>query len=68
MNFTPLQTEGIVLQGPTTGFEMMPVILDNMRPDELLVEMKYTGICHTVSSHKKPTIAIIAVQQNLTSL
>ncbi|KAF2499009.1 AreB protein [Lophium mytilinum] len=28
-------------------FELTPIILDEVRPDEVLVEMKYSGICHT---------------------
>lgn len=33
------------LGGP---FELRDVRLDDLQPDELLVEMKYTGVCHTV--------------------
>lgn len=45
----PLETEALVVEGPGTGFKRQPVIVKDMRPDEVLVEMLYTGICHTVS-------------------
>ncbi|KAI9371910.1 chaperonin 10-like protein [Aspergillus egyptiacus] len=47
MEFSPIKTEGIVVEKPGSGFQRMPVVLDNMRPDEVLVEIKYSGICHT---------------------
>ncbi|KAF1810053.1 NAD(P)-binding protein [Eremomyces bilateralis CBS 781.70] len=47
MEFTPIETEGLVMEELNSGFKHMPVVLDDMRPDEVLVEMKYTGICHT---------------------
>ncbi|KAK5661873.1 hypothetical protein OQA88_9981 [Cercophora sp. LCS_1] len=28
---------------------MTPIVIDELRPDEVLVEMKYSGLCHTVS-------------------
>ncbi|KAL8696402.1 MAG: hypothetical protein Q9224_002814 [Gallowayella concinna] len=43
----PLKTEAFVVQEPKAGFKLTPIILDEVRPDEVLVEMKYTGICHT---------------------
>lgn len=30
------------------GFKLRPIYLDEVRDDELLIEMKYSGICHTV--------------------
>lgn len=45
----PLETEGLVVESSNDGFKLMPVTLDDMRSDEVLVEMKYSGICHTVS-------------------
>ncbi|KAF9891712.1 hypothetical protein FE257_003724 [Aspergillus nanangensis] len=47
MEFNAFETEGIVVEQAGSGFKRMPVILHNMRPDEILVEMKYSGICHT---------------------
>lgn len=50
MDALPLQTRGLVTEASKAGYKLMPVTLDDMRPDELLVEMKYSGICHTVSA------------------
>ena len=47
----PLQTKALVVQEPKAEFEMTAVTLDEVRPDEVLVEMKYSGICHTVRRH-----------------
>lgn len=47
----PLQTKALVVQEPKAGFEMTDIMLDEVRPDEILVEMKYSGICHTVRRH-----------------
>ena len=47
----PLQTKALVVQEPKAEFEMTEIILDEVRPDEILVEMKYSGICHTVRKH-----------------
>lgn len=35
-------------------FEMTPIVLQDLRPDEVLVEMKYSGVCHTVRSPNRP--------------
>ncbi len=35
---------------PGGDFEMTPIVINDLRPDEILVEMKYSGICHTVRS------------------
>jgi Zn-dependent alcohol dehydrogenase len=29
-------------------FELRDVVLDGLQPNEVLVEIKYTGLCHTV--------------------
>lgn len=50
MAILPMHTEGIVVEDVQSGFGLKAVVLDNMRPDEILIEMRYTGICHTVSS------------------
>ncbi|EXU98233.1 Zn-dependent alcohol dehydrogenase family protein [Metarhizium robertsii] len=44
---TNIHTEGLVVDKPGADFVMRPVILDEVRADEVLVEMKYSGICHT---------------------
>lgn len=45
----PLRTEALVVSKPGGSFEMTPIQLQDLRPDEILVEMKYSGVCHTVS-------------------
>ncbi|KAI8933131.1 hypothetical protein NX059_009772 [Plenodomus lindquistii] len=42
-----LETEALVVQEAKGDFTLQPVILDEVRPDELLIEMKYSGICHS---------------------
>ncbi|KAH6990023.1 chaperonin 10-like protein [Ilyonectria destructans] len=44
---TNITTEALVIGKPGDKFEMKPIILDEVRSDEVLVEMKYSGICHT---------------------
>ena len=44
----PLQTKAFVVQEPKADFTLTSITLDELRPDEVLVEMKYSGICHTV--------------------
>lgn len=44
----PLQTEALVVREPKDPFVLTPITLDEVRPDEVLVEMKFSGICHTV--------------------
>ncbi|KHN97344.1 Alcohol dehydrogenase superfamily, zinc-type [Metarhizium album ARSEF 1941] len=44
---TNIRTEALVVHKPGDDFVMRPVILDEVRSDEVLVEMKYSGICHT---------------------
>ncbi|KIW44007.1 uncharacterized protein PV06_05051 [Exophiala oligosperma] len=43
----PLHTEALVVDRPKADFVMTPILLNDMRDDELLIKMKYTGICHT---------------------
>ncbi|KAK4183355.1 chaperonin 10-like protein [Podospora australis] len=43
----PIQTEALVVHKPGDDFVMTPILIQNMNPDEILVEMKYTGLCHT---------------------
>ncbi|KAH8892174.1 NAD(P)-binding protein [Thozetella sp. PMI_491] len=47
MEFTTIETEGLVVEEPGSGFKLLPVSLHDMKQDEILVEMKYSGICHT---------------------
>jgi D-arabinose 1-dehydrogenase-like Zn-dependent alcohol dehydrogenase len=45
----PLETEALVVHKAGGEFEMTPIVIQDLRPDELLVEMRYCGVCHTVS-------------------
>ncbi|KAF2996848.1 hypothetical protein E8E13_003842 [Curvularia kusanoi] len=42
-----IETEALVVTEPKADFKLQPIILDEIRDDEVLVEMKYSGICHT---------------------
>jgi Zn-dependent alcohol dehydrogenase len=44
----PLETEALVIKAGGGRFEMTPIVLQDLRPDEVLVEMKYSGVCHSV--------------------
>jgi Zn-dependent alcohol dehydrogenase len=56
---TNIETEAFVVDAPNAPFTLTPIILDEMRKDEFLIEMKYSGICHTVST-QHPRIHRIA--------
>jgi Zn-dependent alcohol dehydrogenase len=45
----PIKTEALVMEDVGCDFELTPIIIEELRPDEVLIEMKYSGICHTVS-------------------
>lgn len=47
----PIETEALVVGAAGAGFKRQPVTITGMRADEVLVEMLYTGICHTVSCY-----------------
>ncbi|WQF88422.1 Putative alcohol dehydrogenase, zinc-type, GroES-like superfamily, NAD(P)-binding domain superfamily [Colletotrichum destructivum] len=42
-----VETEAYVVEHVKAGFKLVPIVLDEVRPDEVLVEMKYSGVCHT---------------------
>ncbi|KAJ5097485.1 hypothetical protein N7456_008206 [Penicillium angulare] len=42
-----IRTQAYVVQSKGAPFELKDVILDEVQPNEVLVEMKHTGICHT---------------------
>lgn len=44
-SFRNIETVAFVVREPKAGFELVPVVLDEVRSDEVLVEMKYSGIC-----------------------
>lgn len=47
-----VQTIGWVVHDAKQDFVLEELTLADMRDDELLVDMKYSGICHTVSRHE----------------
>ena len=46
-----IETIGYVVHGPKQDFKLEDVVLTEMQDDELLIDMKYSGICHTASNH-----------------
>ncbi|OQV09147.1 Alcohol dehydrogenase GroES-like domain-containing protein [Cladophialophora immunda] len=42
-----IRTKALVVEEANAPFKLMDVILDEVRDDELLIEMKYSGVCHT---------------------
>ncbi|KAK7423658.1 hypothetical protein QQX98_000848 [Neonectria punicea] len=47
MTATNIATKALVVEKAGDKFSMKPIILDEVRSDEVLVEMKFSGICHT---------------------
>lgn len=45
-----IPTKAFVVDAPKAPFVLKDVVLDGVRDNEVLVEMKYTGLCHTVCS------------------
>jgi Zn-dependent alcohol dehydrogenase len=43
-----IRTKAYVVQGKGSPFTLCDVVLDEVQPNEVLVEVWYTGICHTV--------------------
>lgn len=43
-----IPTKAFVVEAPCAPFVLQDVVLDEVRDNEVLVEMKYTGLCHTV--------------------
>lgn len=48
MSLKNIETEAFVVTEPKGPFKLTPISLDEVRGKEILVEMKYSGICHTV--------------------
>ncbi|CAK7231252.1 hypothetical protein SBRCBS47491_007868 [Sporothrix bragantina] len=46
-NPTNIETVALVVSEPKADFTLTPIVLDEVRPDEVLVDMHYSGICHT---------------------
>lgn len=59
-----IPTQALVIEKPKSPFVLRNVVIDEVRDDELLIEMLYTGVCHTVSSQNVPS----AVMQLLINL
>jgi hypothetical protein len=45
-----IETVALVVTEPKADFKLQPIILDEIRDDEVLVEMKYSGICTVTQS------------------
>lgn len=43
-----LATKAYVVAERGGPFELRDVVLDELQPNEVLVEIEYTGLCHTV--------------------
>lgn len=50
-----IPTTALVVNKPGDPFTLQDIILDEVRPDEVLVEILYTGLCHTVRPSYLPT-------------
>lgn len=52
-----IPTKAFVVEEPGAPFILQDVVLDEVRANEVLVEMKYTGLCHTVCAraHRHPS-------------
>jgi Zn-dependent alcohol dehydrogenase len=46
--FGKVSTKAYVVDELGAPFKLQDIILDELHADEVLVEIKYTGICHTV--------------------
>ena len=51
-----IPTKALVVERPGAPFVLRDVILDQVRGDEVLVEIKYTGVCHTVSISRRSAV------------
>lgn len=45
---TNIDTIGYVVHGIKEDFKLENIVLGDIQDNELLVDMKYSGICHTV--------------------
>ncbi|KAF2480732.1 chaperonin 10-like protein [Neohortaea acidophila] len=46
-SFKNIETVALVVDEAKADFKLQPIVLDEVRGDEVLIEMKYSGICHT---------------------
>lgn len=49
-----VKTQALVVNEPKADFKLETVYLDEVRGDELLIDMKFSGICHTVCTETIP--------------
>lgn len=49
-----IRTQAYVVEEVGGPFVLQDIVLDEVRDDEVLVEMSYTGLCHTVRIHLAP--------------
>jgi hypothetical protein len=56
------ETEALVVMGPKADFKLQTIILDEIRDDEVLVEMKYSGICMFSEVHLCRSNQLIALR------
>ena len=56
----PVETEALVVNTPGGDFEMTRIVIQDLRSDEVLVEMKYSGVCHTVCISHTPWPSCLA--------
>jgi len=57
-----IQTKALVVNSPGQPFTLQDIVLDEVRTNELLVEMLYTGVCHTVCAHYATTLMRVNAQ------
>jgi len=60
---TNIETEAFVVDAPNAPFKLTPIILDEIREDEFLIEMKYSGICHTVRALSQYQVTIFDISR-----
>lgn len=44
-SFKNIETVALVVDEAKADFKLQPIVLDEVRGDEVLIEMKYSGIC-----------------------
>ena len=49
-----IETQAYVLEKAHDDFKLQDIVLDEVREDEVLIEWKFSGICHTVSPSSSP--------------
>ena len=49
MEHRDIETCALVVDAAKSDFKLTSIILDEIRPNEMLISMQYSGICHTVS-------------------